>query len=325
MNKKPLFFLMLLAFMAWVWWGMSDYVLRFWSQALATMVILLSLRVLVGMGGVITFGHALYVGMGAYGAVYLMLWSEQLHVMVPLIFVPLAGGLAGFLTAVVAGWLSTRRTHAIYTAMMTLALCELMHVLAQIWFSVFGGEGGLQIDRTAGNFMGINFADGRWMVLLSLLYALLSFALVRVVAKSALGQWLKAVREDAERVSCLGASPRQIQYYAFLISGFLAGIGGALLLLEFELADSSMFSVAHSASYLIFAALGGLGSSLGSLIGAVLEVFSQIGLPILTSVPELYIGLAIILIVLFLPQGLVSMVSELGKRLGSKSKERADE
>lgn len=296
------------AFSLWVWWSMSDYTLRFWAQALATVIILASLRVLVGMGGVITFGHALYVGMGAYGAAHLMLWAERSDVMVPLIIVPLVGGVAGLLTAVVAGWLSTRRAHAIYTAMMTLALCELTHVLAQVWRFVFGEEGGLQIDRTVGNFMGVNFVDGRWMVLLALIYAILSLALVYRISKSALGQWLAAVREDPVRVACLGVSPQRVQYMAFMLSGFLAGIGGALLLLEFEVVDSSMFSVVNSASYLIFACLGGLGSLLGSVVGALLQIFSQIGLPLVTTVPELWVGLVIIVTVLFFPKGLAGVL-----------------
>ena len=314
MKKSVLIALVcLMGFVAWVWWGMSDYALRFWTQALATMVILASLRVLVGMGGVISFGHALYVGMGGYGAVHLMLWAEHCNVMMPLLFVPLVGGIAGLLTAVIAGWLCTRRTHAIYTAMMTLALCELMHVLAQVWVAVFGGEGGLQIDRTVGNFGGMDFADGRWMVLLALVYALLSLVLVQKVGKGALGQWLGAVKEDAERVACLGVSPRKVQYSAFLLSGFLAGIGGALLVLEFEMADSSLFSVVKSGSYLVFACLGGLGSGLGSVMGAVLQVFAEIGLPLLTGMPELFIGLAIMGMVLFFPRGLAHLLC-MGKK-----------
>lgn len=302
----------LLALGLWVWLGASAYMLSLMTQVCATAVILSSLRILAGMGGMIHFGYALYPGMGAYGAAHLILLAQHWGVSIPLFLVPLGGGIAGFLTAIFTGWLNTRRVNSIYCAMVSLALCELVYTLAQILPAVFGTDGGLQIDRTNGNFLWFDFADARLLLLLTVIYLVVSLWCMQKFTQTPLGLWLCAVREDAVRVACLGMVPRHIQYVTFLIAGFFAGIGGALLMLELESANASMFSMTQSGSYLMFTYLGGLGHLWGSVVGAFMQVCMIIGLPVLTSASELYLGLVFVYAVLRMPQGIYGTMLELG-------------
>lgn len=301
----------MLALGLWVWLGASAYMLSLMTQVCATAVILCSLRILVGMGGMIHFGYALYPGMGAYGAAHLLLLAQHWGVSVPLWLVPLGGGVAGFVTAFFAGWLNTRRVNSIYCAMVSLALCELVYTLAQILPAFFGTDGGLQIDRTNGNFLWFDFADARLLLLLTAIYLAGSLWCMQKFTQTPLGFWLCAVREDAVRVACLGMVPRHIQYVTFLIAGFFAGIGGALLMLELESANVSMFSMTQSGSYLMFTYLGGLGHLWGSVMGAFMQVGMLIGLPVLTPASELYLGLVFVYAVLRMPQGIYGMLLEL--------------
>lgn len=295
--------------LALIWWWLPGFVLSLLVQSCAAVIICASLRVLVGMGGIISFGHALYVGAGAYGTAHLLQAVEAQHFFVPLLLAPVAGGVAGLLVAVVAGWLCTRRTHPIFMAMVTLALCELAYTLAQMWPALFGDESGIPFDRTAGNFLGLNFADERLVLILALLYSVVVLFLLHGFTRTPAGKWLVASREDAMRVASLGMYPARFQYMAFLIAGFFAGIGGGLLAIELEGAHASMLSVVQSGSYLMFTYLGGLGSVVGSLIGGSAFSLGIVWLPAITPVWELYLGLLFVYVVLYWPQGIVGAIN----------------
>lgn len=278
-------------------------------QSCAAIMICASLRLLAGVGGVVSFGHTLYVGIGAYAAAY------ALHPTAPLVFmfsldspmtlplVPLYAGGVTLLAAIPTGWLSTRRSGTLYPAMVTLALCELVHVAAQVLPRWFGDEGGVQFDRTQGYFFGMNFVDAQSIAIIAIIYLFLSLCGLDYYTRTPAGRWLAATADDEVQVRSLGMNPQRIRWLAFCTSALVAGAAGALLAIDLESVDSSIFSIASSGEYLMFSYLGGLSSWLGSILGGMGLTLTHLYLPTLTAAWQLYVGLIFIYVVICWPQG----------------------
>lgn len=309
-NKHKIYGLLavvLLLLVPSIWLLASGFLLNLLTQICIAVLICASLRLLVGSGGILNFGQMLYVGAGAYAAAYAVnaASSSTLFVFLPLPLIPFISGLFAMVLAIPLGWLCVRSPNRIYMAMISLALCELVYVLGLVWPQVFGDEMGIQFDRTAGNFWGIDFADPRWMTLIALMYlgGLLWF--LYSYAKTPAGRWLEAARDDEVLVNSLGMNPKKIRRMAFGVSSFVCGVAGGLLAIEMESVNVSLFSVSVSGEYLIFAYLGGLSSLLGSVLGGIFMQVSNLWLPMLTPAWQLYLGLLFIYMVIYWPDGLV--------------------
>lgn len=309
-SLKCLALIFSLFLMACVLLPLPTFISSLLIQSCAAVMICASLRLLAGVGGLISFGHALYIGIGAYAAAYALHPTTPSVFMFPLAspltlpLVPLYAGTLTLLIAIPAGWLSTRRSGTLYPAMVTLALCELMHVASQVLPHWFGDEGGLQFDRTQACFFGLNFAGAQSIAVLAIIYLFMSLCWLDYYTCTPAGRWLAATADDEIQVRSLGMNSQHIRLMAFCVSASVAGAAGALLAIDLESVDNSIFSVAHSGEYLMFSYLGGVSSWFGSMLGGVGLTLTNLYFPILTSAWQLYLGLMFIYVVICWPQGL---------------------
>lgn len=301
----------------------SSLALTMLSQMGYLILICLSYNILLGQGGMLSFGHAVYTGLGGFIAIHAMNLAGQGVWRVPLVLVPLVGGAAGLLCAALLGFVSTRKAGTPFS-MITLGLGELVAAMALMFPEFFGGEGGITTNRVYGSaFMGITFGPSLQVYYLIAAYCFMGTAAMFAFTGTPLGRLLNAVRDNPERVEFIGYNPQRVRHLAFTIAGFLAGVGGALAAIHFEIvtgADS--FSMARSGSYLLFTFLGGAAFFAGPIIGAVLLVLATVLLSELTPAWLLYLGLVFLGMVMYAPGGVASLVMAL-VRLARRGQLRA--
>ncbi|MDA8445377.1 branched-chain amino acid ABC transporter permease [Paracidovorax valerianellae] len=287
----------------------SSLALTMLSQIGYLIVICLSYNMLLGQGGMLSFGHAVYTGLGSFIAIHAMNLAGKGALPIPLVFIPLVGGLAGLFFAVLLGFVTTKKSGTTF-AMITLGIGELVASMALMFPEFFGGEGGITTDRVYGKgFMGITFGPAIQVYYLIAAYCFVCTALMFAFTGTPLGRILNAVRDNPERVEFIGYNTQRVRYFAFIIAGFFAGVGGGLAAINFEIvtgADS--VSVLRSGGYLLFTFLGGATFFFGPIIGAVLLVFASVLLSELSKAWLLYLGLVFLFMVMYAPGGIASLI-----------------
>ncbi|MGB4360210.1 MAG: branched-chain amino acid ABC transporter permease [Rhodoferax sp.] len=277
------------------------------SQMGIAIIVCLSYNILLGQGGMLSFGHAVYSGMGAFLAIHtLRLVSGGLAL--PVSLIPLVGGLASLALALLLGWVTTKKAATPF-AMITLGIGELVWAMALMFPGFFGGEAGLSGNRVAGSpLLGITFGPQIELYYLIALYTLVCTALMYAFTRTPLGRMLNAVRDNPERAAFVGYNPQMVRYLAFVIAAFFAGISGGLAALNFEIVTSEVLSGHRSGAYLLFTFLGGTTFFFGPIIGAILMVLAFVLLSGLTQAWLLYLGLIFIVMVTLAPGGVASLV-----------------
>ncbi len=286
----------------------SSLSLTILSQFGTVIIVCLSYNLLLGQGGMLSFGHAVYTGLGSFFAVHAMNLASSGAVNVPLTAVPLVGGMAGLLVAFVLGYPSTKKAGTPF-AMITLGVGELVLAMALMFPEFFGGEGGITTNRVYGDkLLGWTFGPQIQVYYLIAIYCFVCTAAMFAFTRTPLGRMLNAVRDNPERVEYIGYSTQRIRYLAFMISGFFAGIAGGLAAINFEIVTAETVSGVRSGGYLLFTFLGGATFFFGPIIGAVMLVFAFVLLSELTKAWALYLGLAFVLMVMFAPGGVASLL-----------------
>ena len=266
----------------------------------------LSYNLLLGQGGMLSFGHAVYTGMGAFLAIH-TLNDFGAGGSLPVSLVPLAGGLGSAALALALGWVCTRRPGTAF-AMITFGLGELVWAAALMFPGFFGGEAGISGNRVAGGApWGISFGPQLQLVMLIAAYTLGCTALMFAFTRTPLGRLLNAARDNGPRLAYLGHDPHRVRWQSFVISAFFAGVAGGLAALNFELVTAEVFSAERSAAYLLFTMLGGSGHFVGPIIGAILMVLAYTLLSGLTQAWLLYVGLAFVGVVMLAPGGVSAL------------------
>ena len=286
----------------------SSLALTLLSQMGYLIIICLSYNMLLGQGGMLSFGHAVYTGLGAFLAVHAMNLAAK-GAPLPLVVIPLVGGLAGMFFAALLGYVTTKKSGTTF-AMITLGMGELVAAMSLMFPGFFGGEGGITTNRVYGSgVLGLTFGPQIQVYYLIAAYCFVSTALMYAFTATPLGRMLNAVRDNPERVEFIGYDTQWVRYLSFIIAGFFAGIGGALAGINFEIVNASDgLSSARSGGYLLFTFLGGATFFFGPMIGAVLLVFASVLLSEVTKAWLLYIGLAFLLMVMYAPGGVASLI-----------------
>jgi branched-chain amino acid transport system permease protein len=287
----------------------SSLALTMLSQIGYLIIICLSYNILLGQGGMLSFGHAVYTGLGSFIAIHAMNLATKGATPIPLVLIPLIGGIAGAFFAILLGFVTTKKSGTTF-AMITLGIGELIASMALMFPEFFGGEGGITTDRVYGKpFFGITFGPGIEVYYLIAAYCFVCTAAMFAFTGTPLGRILNAVRDNPERVEFIGYNTQRVRYFAFIIAGFFAGIGGGLATVNFEIitgADS--LNVLRSGSYLLFTFLGGATFFFGPIIGAVLLVLASVLLSELTKAWLLYLGLVFLFMVMYAPGGIASLI-----------------
>lgn len=305
----------------WLTWGLFALLLivapRIFTSGLAMTVLsqmgiaiiaCLSYNILLGQGGMLSFGHAVYTGLGSFLAIHALNSVSAGSLPLPVSLVPIVGGLAGVGFAVLFGYVTTRKSGTTF-AMITLGLGELVFALSLMIPEFFGGEGGVSGDRMVGKpFMGITFGPQVQVYYLIAVYTFISVALMFAFTRTPLGRMLNAVRDNPERVEFVGYDTQRVRYIAFIIAGFFAGISGGLGALNFEIVTAEVVGAARSGAYLLFTFLGGATFFFGPIIGGVLMVLAFVLLSEFTKAWLLYLGLIFLFMVMYAPGGIASLI-----------------
>jgi branched-chain amino acid transport system permease protein len=267
----------------------------------------LSYNMLLGQGGMLSFGHAVYSGLGAFFAIHTMNGAAA-GVQVPTSLIPLVGGLAGMGFGVLFGYVTTRKSGTTF-AMITLGLVELVFAGSLMFPGFFGGEGGVTTNRTLGApFLGITFGPQIQVYYLIAAWLFASTVAMFAFTQTPLGRMLNAVRDNPERVGFIGYDPQWVRYLTLVLSAFFAGVSGALSAINFEIVSAENVSAIRSGAILLFVFIGGIGFFFGPFIGAVVGIFFTVMLSQYSAAWQLYLGLFFIALVRFAPGGMSSLL-----------------
>ena len=270
-------------------------------------VFALSFNMLLGQGGMLDFGHAVFLGLGGFLAMHLMRLADA-GWWLPLPLLPLAGAVGGLLAAIAAGWIATRRAGTAF-AMITLGVAELVVVIVLLLPGAFGGEEGLSGDRSSGPpVLGFDFGTQMQAYHLIAAWAWGCALLMWLYTRTPLGRLANAVRDNAERVGFLGYNPARIRWLVFALSGLFAGVAGGLAALNDEIVTSGNMGADASGSVLLMTFIGGIGTFWGPVVGAILITFLSVALSTVTDAWQLYSGLLFVAMVVWAPGGLSGII-----------------
>ena len=278
------------------------------GQMCVAIIACLSYNILLGQGGMLSFGHAVYTGLGAYVAIHALNMAGDGSLPIPVSLIPMVGALGGMFFAALLGYVTVRKSGTPF-AMITLGIGELVFAMSLMFSGFFGGEAGVSSNRVVGEaVMGITFGPPRQLYYLIAIYTFLSVLGMYAFTQTPLGRVLNAVRDNPERVEFVGYSAERVRYFSFIVSGFFSGVAGGLAALLFELVTAEVVGAVRSGSYLLFTFLGGATIFFGPIIGGVLMVLASVLLSEWTNAWLLYLGLVFVFMVMYAPGGIASLI-----------------
>jgi branched-chain amino acid transport system permease protein len=281
----------------------NPYLLTVGSEIAIFVIFAASLHFLMSVGGLASFGHAAYFGLGSYGVALLATKAG-----LPMIVCLLLGPIVGLLGAAVFGFFAVQLS-GVYFAMLTLAFAQIVWSIAFQWVSVTGGDNGI-----------LSVWPSSWAASpsrfywLSLGVAALAVAILRIIVFSPFGFALRATRDSPLRSEAIGINSKRIQWTAFVIAGTVAGVAGAL----FAYLKGSVFpdnmGISLSVDALVMVLLGGVETVSGAVIGAIVYKALNIWLVSQTDLSKLVLGGFVVLIVVAFPKGIVGTLETLVQR-----------
>jgi branched-chain amino acid transport system permease protein len=305
----------------WIVWALFALVLLVaplvWTSSLSMtmlsqmgigIIVCLSYNMLLGQGGMLSFGHAVYSGLGAFGAIHALNFASAGSLPIPVSMVPLVGGASGLLVAALLGAVTTKKSGTTF-AMITLGIGALVFSMSLMLPEFFGGEGGISSNRVIGEaVMGITFGPQIQVYYLIAVYCFVSTALMFAFTQTPLGRMLNAVRDNPERVEFIGYDTQRVRYISFMVAGFFAGIAGGLVALNNEIVTAEVVSAERSGAYLLFTFIGGALFFFGPIIGAILMVLAEVLLHEMTKAWLLYLGVGFLAMVMYAPGGFAALL-----------------
>ena len=288
----------------------SGFMLSLLCQMGIMVVFALSYNMLLGQTGLLSFGHAVYYGMGAFITMHALnlIGKDGGPLMVALL--PLVGGLAGLATGVVLGYVTTKKAGTTF-AMISLGIGELVAACALMFPGFFGGEGGVSGNRVVGkgNLLGFTWGPQVEMYGLIVAWAFLAAVAMFALTQTPLGRMANAVRDNPERAEFVGYDTQRVRYLMLILSGFFAGIAGGLTALNYEIVTAETLNAHTSGVVLLMTFVGGIGFFFGPIIGAILITVMQIVVGGMTHAWLLYFGLFFLFMVLMAPGGIASVIA----------------
>ncbi|KZL02118.1 leucine/isoleucine/valine transporter permease subunit [Pseudovibrio sp. Ad5] len=278
------------------------------------MVFALSYNMLLGQAGMLSFGHAVYFGLGGYAAMHGMNAIENasydggVWAAFPMFALPLVGFAGGALAGAVIGWPSCRRAGVPF-AMISLGIAELVAAAGFMFISVFGGEEGITGDRMNGvELFGLSLGPLGEVYWFIAFWTFLGTALMYAFTRTPLGKMAQAVRDNPERVQFVGYNPNRVRYLVFIAAGGFAGLAGGMSAVNYEIFTPESLSVIPSGLVLLMAFIGGARYFAGPILGAVVLTYMQSNLSDYSEAWLLYLGLLFIGMILFAPGGLAGLL-----------------
>jgi branched-chain amino acid transport system permease protein len=284
--------------------------------ALGTRVLVLALAAMsvniqLGFTGVLSFGHAAYFGLGAYGAglsLKFLTTSSPLSIFYGMLLAGIAGAILGALIV---------RRRGVYFAMVTIAFGQVFYYIAFQWSSLTGGDDGLRgFSRQPLDFglfsVDILSNENAFYYFVLVFFALVT-AVMALILRSPFGRTMVAIRENERRARFLGIPVERHIWIAFTLSCFFIGVAGALYALTNNFADPRGLHYSQSGDFVMMAVMGGMRTFWGPLLGAAVFVILQDYLSSVTVNWMSFVGLLFVLVVLFFPRGLLGFIRPTSK------------
>ena len=306
----------LIAFPLWAWSADEPFLITLTTRAVILALAGVGLNLALGLGGLVSLGHAAFFGVGGYAMGILASHAQSYSPLIEWPFVVegtksmlviwLVAIIASALVALVIGALSLR-TSGVYFIMITLAFGQMLFYFSISW-PAYGGEDGLPI-YVRNDFPGLNTLDPIQFFLIC--YGILALVLLfsARLAKSPFGLALNAARQSTDRVETIGIAPYRLRLTAFVISGMITGLAGALFADLNRFVSPSMFSWQTSGEIMIFVIMGGVARLFGPVAGAVVFILLEHVLGGLSDFWHIYLGLLLLAIVLYARGGIIGTVA----------------
>ncbi|WP_439497341.1 branched-chain amino acid ABC transporter permease [Bosea sp. (in: a-proteobacteria)] len=307
-KRRPIIALALFALLALlplaVALGLPAHWLTLVTRALIFAIAALSLDLILGIGGLVSFGHAVFIGIGAY-VTGIMITEGQAEALLILPVIAVASGLFAAVTGAVS-----LRTRGVAFIMITLAFGQMGFFLAQA-LSAYGGDDGLTLYQrsTVAGFDLFANRTGFYYIVLGALAG--CYWLVGTIVASRFGRVLRAARENPTRVTVTGYDVGRVRLIAYVISGVIAGLSGFFLANHTEFVSPAFMSWQRSGELIFMVVLGGVGSLHGAIIGALAFLFAEDVLASYTEHWKAIFGPLIVLFVLFTRGGIVGILGKL--------------
>ena len=278
------------------------------NQMGIAVIFALSFNMLLGQGGMLSFGHAVYFGIGGFIAAHVLNMAGRGALWLPVPLLPLVGGLGGLAFAALFGSFSTRRAGTVFS-MISLGVAELMAASSLIFDRFFGGEEGITTNRSkAPLLLGLEFTRDRQVYYLIAFWLFVAALAMYAFSRTPVGRMANAVRDNPERAEFVGYSQHRVRFVSFCAAGFFAGIAGGLFAINYEILTAENMGLNASGVVLLMAYIGGIGYFVGPIIGAVIFTFLQSMLSDYTGMWLLYLGILFLITVLFVPMGLAGIL-----------------
>jgi branched-chain amino acid transport system permease protein len=287
----------------------QSFALSMLSQMGIAVIFALSYNMLLGQTGLLSFGHAVYFGLGAFFCAHTLNFIGADKLDFPVTLVPLIGGLAGLVFGLLFGFVTTRRAGTPF-AMISLGIAEMVAASALMFTTFFGGEGGIATNRTAGGpMLGVSYGPQ-----IQVYYLIAGWCLVTMMAMFALtwtplGRMANAVRDNPERAKFVGYNPTRVRWLMMALASGFAGVAGGLAAINYEIVTAEALGLVASGNVVLMAFIGGIGHFWGPIIGAVLITLLQSALSNYTQAWLLYFGLFFLVIIMFSPGGIANLVT----------------
>lgn len=287
----------------------SGFALSIMGQMGVAVIFALAYNMLLGQGGMLSFGHAIYFGLAGYFTIHYMnlIGAEELPYF-PISLLPLFAGFVGLFFGILVGYVSTRRAGTTF-AMISLGFGEMMTALTLIFVSFFNGEEGIQSDRMVGpEPLGITFGPDIQVFYLIVAWAFVAAIGMYLLTKTPFGRMCNAVRDNPERAQFVGYNTQRVRWLAFSLSAFFSGIAGGLHAINFEHVGFETVGAAQSGFVLFMVFIGGASHFLGPILGAILVTILTGTLGDVTEAWPLYLGAFFIIMVMYAPGGLAGLI-----------------
>ena len=287
----------------------SGFALTTMSLIGVNIIFALSFNILLGQAGLLSFGHAVYYGLGGFVAIHALNAAVDAGLALPLPAFVLVGGLGGLAFGLLFGPLVSRRGGLVFS-MITLGVGELVSSSSFILRTFFGGEEGIVANRTAAApFFGLKFGPQIQMYYLTAAWCFVVMVAIYALTRTPLGRVWNAARDNPERVEFIGYKPETLRLYACAFAALFAGVAGGLAAINFEIMNAEQLGSQESTLVLLMAYVGGTGHFFGPVLGAALVTYLQIRLSDLTDVWQLYFGVLFIGVVMLSPGGIAGWIA----------------
>jgi branched-chain amino acid transport system permease protein len=286
----------------------SGFAITLLSQMGIMIVFALSYNMIFGQGGMLSFGHAVYSGLGAFFAIHALNWVGEGRLWIPVSLIPLVGGIFGAIFGVIFGYVTTKKAGTPF-AMITLGIGEMVFAASLMFPGFFGGEGGISSNRVVGDpFLGVSFGPA-----IEVYYLIAAWCFVCMIAMFAfshtpLGRISNAVRDNPERAQFIGYNTQRVRFLVLVVSAFFAGISGGLAAINFEIVTAENVSALRSGGVLLATFIGGAMFFFGPVLGAVIFIFFAVALSDYTDAWQFYLGVFFVMMVMYAPGGVASLL-----------------